>query len=113
MKYVIFKTNWGYFGMAGTDSAIYRTYLPSRKSEQIKRRLRRDIPSVKMDNSYFKSLQKQIVAYFQGPNIDFDTEIPIFLDNFTVFTLRILIKCRSIKSGQIITYADLARKAGY
>ncbi len=113
MKYVIFKTNWGYFGIVGNDSAIYRTYLPPQKSDHIKQRLCRDFPGVKMDNSYFKSLQKQIIAYFQGANVDFSTEIPVFLDNFTVFSRRILITCRSIKSGQITTYADLARKAGY
>ena len=113
MKYAIFRTNWGYFGIAGNDSAIYRTYLPSQKSEQTKQRLFRDLPDVKMDKSYFKSLQKQIIAYFQGANVDFNTEIPVFLNNFAVFSRRILITCRSIKSGQIITYADLAQKAGH
>jgi len=113
MKYVIFKTNWGYFGIAGNDSAIYRTYLPPQKSDHIKQRLYRDFSDVKMDNSYFKSLQKQIIAYFQGDNIDFKAEIPIFLDNFSMFSRRILITCRRIKLGQITTYADLARKAGY
>ena len=113
MKYVILKTNWGYFGMAGNDSAIYRTYLPAQKSEQIKQRLYRDFPSVKMDNSFFKSLQKQIIAYFQGENVDFSTETPVYLDNYTVFSRHILVTCRSITSGSIITYADLARKAGH
>jgi O-6-methylguanine DNA methyltransferase len=113
MKYVIFKTNWGYFGIAGNDSAIYRTYLPSRNSEQIEKRLIRDFPDIKRDNPYFKSLQKQIIAYFQGENLDFSTDIPLFIDNFTVFSRRILVACRSIKSGSTITYADLARKAGY
>ena len=113
MKYVIFKTNWGYFGLAGNDSAIYRTYLLSQKSEQTKERILKDFTGVKMDKSYFKNLQKQIIAYFQGKNVDFNNEIPIFLDNFTVFSRRILNTCRSIKSGQILTYQDLARKAGY
>ena len=113
MKYVIFKTNWGYFGMAGNDSAIYRTYLPVQKSEQIERRLFRDFSDIKMDSSVFKSLQKQIIAYFQGENLDFSTDIPLFIDNFTVFSRRILVACRSITSGQTITYADLAQKTGF
>ena len=99
--------------MAGNDSAIYRTYLPSRKFKQAKQRLLKDLPDAKMDNSYFKNLQKQIIEYFQGEKVDFNIDIPVFLNDFSEFSSQILVTCRSIKSGQIVTYADLAQKAGY
>ncbi len=33
LKYTIFKTKWGYFGLAGAEYGLLRTYLPSPKPE--------------------------------------------------------------------------------
>ena len=38
-KYVIFRTKWGYFGLAGTEYAICRTCLPGPSPEKLKSHL--------------------------------------------------------------------------
>ena len=39
IKYTIFKTKWGYFGLAGTESGLLRTCLPLNDSEMAKTHL--------------------------------------------------------------------------
>jgi hypothetical protein len=39
MKYTIFKTKWGYFGLAGTEYGLCRTCLPGPSPERTKSHL--------------------------------------------------------------------------
>ena len=110
-KYVIFKTKWGYFGLAGTESAICRTYLPEPTLAGIKRRLLENWPGVDFDADFFKVLQEQITGYFEGARIDF-RRIPVSLEDLSVFSRSILTACRKVEAGQTITYSELAKKAG-
>ena len=63
VKYVIFETKWGFFGLAGTESALYRTYLPGPEPEKIESRLLKNLPDARLDKTFFKILQEQITAY--------------------------------------------------
>ena len=110
MKYVIFRTKWGYFGLAGTDSGLCRTQLPLPEREIIKSLIVKNLPEVKFDKSYFKNIQHQIIAYFNGASVNFSTDIPVTLNGFQRFSCRVLNACRAIKFGQTITYAGLAQK---
>ena len=112
IKYVIFKTKWGYFGLAGTESALCRTQLPGPEYKKIESRLLKNLPDAQFDDNYFKALQKQITAYFEGSCVNFSPAIPVMLDRLGVFSRKVLIACRSIGFGQKITYAGLAKKAG-
>jgi len=112
IKYTIFQTKWGYFGLAGTESALCRTHLPGPESPKIESRLLENLPGAQFDSTYFKILQKQIAAYFEGSCVNFRPDIPVVLDGFGVFSHKVLIACRSIEFGQRITYAGLAKKAG-
>ena len=111
-KYVIFRTGWGYFGLAGTESALYRACLPEREKAKIKARLLGNISDAQFDSGYFKSLQKQIQAYYEGDLVNFNPKIPIILDGFRTFSASVLTKCRQLQFGQTISYAGLARKSG-
>ncbi|UCE49309.1 MAG: methylated-DNA--[protein]-cysteine S-methyltransferase [Phycisphaerales bacterium] len=111
-KYVIFRTQWGYFGLAGTESALYRTCLPVRKMAKIEVHLLGNDSAAQFDADYFKSLQKQIVAYYEGDCVNFDPEIPVSLDGFFAFSSLVLTKCRQVRFGQTITYGGLAKKSG-
>lgn len=113
MKYVIFSTKWGYFGLAGIEKAVCRTILPLESFETIKTLLLNEFPEAKPDKNMFKSLQNEIIAYFEGKNVDFNTDIPVFLNGSGEFSHKILNSCRTITYGQTITYADLAQKAHY
>lgn len=113
VKYVIFKTKWGYFGLAGTESALCRAHLPVPESEKIKSRLLKNCRDAQFDATYFKTLQKQITAYFEGSCVNFSPDIPIVLDGFGTFSRKVLTACRKIEFGQKSTYSGLAKKAGH
>ena len=58
------------------------------------------------------SLQRRIVAYFEGEKVDFSTDPAIYLPNLSVFGQAILTACRRIAFGRTQTYAQLAAAAG-
>jgi methylated-DNA-[protein]-cysteine S-methyltransferase len=109
-KYVIFKTKLGYFGLAGTESALCRTCLPERTSASIRRRLLEDLPDAEFDENFFKDLQEQTTSYFEGSRVDF-RHVAITLNGFSVFSQKILKACRKVGLGQTITYSELAKRA--
>jgi methylated-DNA-[protein]-cysteine S-methyltransferase len=113
MNYTIFKTKWGWFGLAGQENSVCRTILPENKAESVKSQLLKEFPDAKIEKSLFKNLQKQIIDYFEGKNVDFNTDIEVYWNGIGNFSHKILAACRNIKSGQTTTYADLARKAGF
>ena len=125
IRYTIFKTRWGYFGLAGSEFGLLRTCLPLSKTEKVKFELIKNRPvanrdssiehrgsTIEFDKKLFSMLQEQIIAYFEGAAINFDSSIPVILDGFSLFTQRILTTCRNIKYGGIISYSGLAKRAG-
>ncbi len=112
IKYVVFETKWGYFGLAGTKSTLFRTHLPGPKPKKIESRLLKNCREAQFDDTFFKILQKQITAYFEGSCVNFSPDIPVVLDGFGGFSRKVLTACREIEFGQKITYSGLAKKAG-
>jgi len=112
MKYAIFKTKWGYFGLAGTENALLRTHLPLAGREMAKCRLLKDLRSAEYDKTLFKSLQEQISAYFERGCVNFGRDIPLDLTGLSQFTRLVLAACRDIRFGQTISYGQLAEKIG-
>ncbi len=115
IKYTIFKTRWGYFGLVGTESALLRTHLPAPEPEKIKRQLLKNLSFVNRDSriefekALFKTAQEQITAYFDGDCINFSRDFPIILDGFNFFISSVLTACREIRFGQTISYSGLAK----
>ncbi len=139
IKCVVFKTKWGYFGLAGTEYVLYRTQLPGPKPEKIKAlllknlslpnqassikhrassikhrvsRIENQVSSIEFDKTFFKTLQEQIAAYFEGAHVNFSRDIPLALDGLSSFSISVLTTCRDIGFGQTITYGQLAKKSG-
>jgi len=125
IKYTIFKTRWGYFGLAGTEFAILRTHLPDPEPEKIKHELLKNLSFVNRDSriehqesriefekALFKTAQEQITAYFDGDCINFSRDFPIILDGFNIFISSVLTACRDIRFGQTTSYSGLAKKIG-
>jgi methylated-DNA-[protein]-cysteine S-methyltransferase len=116
LKYTIFRTKWGHFGLAGVENTLLRTCLPLSEPEKVKLELLKSRPVVALksrierDKNLFKTLQEQIIAYFGGVCINFSRDIPIALDGFGSFTRSVLTACRNIKFGQTLTYSALAKK---
>jgi len=124
IKYAIFKTRWGYFGLAGTENGLLRTHLPSLKSEKIKSQLLKNLKLVnrvssienqvyriEFDKIFFKAIQERIAAYFDGACINL-SNISIVLDGFSFFVTSVLTACRNIEFGRTISYSGLAKKLG-
>ncbi len=111
-KYAIFQTKWGYFGLAGTEYGLCRTQLPGSIPEKIKTLLLKNLPTAQFDKTFCKILQQQITAYFEGDCVKFSRDIPLILDGFSSFGISVLTTCRDVEIGQIITYGQLAKKAG-
>jgi methylated-DNA-[protein]-cysteine S-methyltransferase len=112
IRYTVFRTKWGYFGLASTEKALLRTLLPLPKPQSVKRRLLKDLPAPQYDKTLFNTLQKQVIAYFEGTYVNFNPNIPIVLDGFSQFAGWVLTACRKISFGQTISYGQLAQKAG-
>ena len=109
-KYVVFETKWGYFGLAGSESTLCRTCLPGPASGTVESQLLRNLPGVQFDRRFFKTLQEQITAYFEGSCVNFSTKIPLALDEFSVFSRLVLTACRNVEFGRTVTYCELAKR---
>ncbi len=146
VKYAVFKTKWGHFGLAGTEYVLCRTQLPGPKPEKIKALLLKNLSlpnqassikhralsiehrvsrienqvspqdtlrwSIEFDKTFFKTLQEQITAYFEGNCVNFSRDIPLTIDGLSSFGISVLTACRAIEFGQTITYGRLAKKSG-
>ena len=112
VRYTIFPTEWGYFGLAGTGNYLIRTHLPCPRPERIKSHLLNSIETYKFEPNLFSSLQKQIKAYFQGASVNFTRDIPVLLEGLGEFSISALKACRTIKYGRTLSYKELAIKAG-
>ncbi len=112
IKYVIFKTKWGHFGLAGTEYGLCRTQLPGPKPEKIRSLLLKNFCHPQLDKTFLRTLQEQITAYFEGVYINFSRDVPLVLDGFSSFGISVLTACRTIEFGQTITYGRLAKKSG-
>ena len=111
MKYTIFKTKWGYFGLAATDNGLLRSCLPLAEREKVESQLLQNLPDPQHDKAFFKTAQEKITAYFKGDCVDF-RDIPIVLDGLGLFARRVLTACRDIEFGQTVSYSRLAEMAG-
>ncbi len=111
-RYTIFKTKWGYFGLAGTELGLLRTCLPGPEFGKIKSQLLENLCAARYDKALFKVLREQITAYFDAAYVNFDKDIPIILDGFGLFAMQVLDACRDIGFGETISYAGLAEKIG-
>ncbi len=129
MKYCVFETNWGYFGLAGTQDKLCLTQLPGPDARKVEELLLRDLAvvggrlsrssrrssvelEVQSDSAYFEELQQQIVAYFDRERVVFGGEIPLSFGGVSDFGRAVLGACRQVGFGQTMTYSTLAGRAG-
>jgi methylated-DNA-[protein]-cysteine S-methyltransferase len=120
VKYTIFKTKWGYFGLAANEKGLFRTVLPCPALKITKKYLvahvRRSasevggLDSPKFDKNLLKSLQNKIIAYFEGKPVSFNESLD--LAELTSFTRKTLAACKKIPSGETVTYSQLAAMVG-
>ena len=112
MRYTVFRTGWGYFGLAGCERGLLRTVLPGRDRGKVESLLLANLPAVRYERGFCRPLQELVIAYFEGLGVDFGPDIPVLLDGVGLFTRQVLAACREIKFGQVTSYGLLAAKLG-
>lgn len=116
LRYTVFQTQWGYFGLAGTEEAISHTCLPVRQRQTAEQELFQRLAyigdNIRLDKDLQRSLQERIAAYYEGEPADFSLDPAVSLDSTRPFVQRVLLACRKIAFGRTTTYSDLARQVG-
>ena len=110
-QYAIFKTRWGWFGLLGCEKGLVRTCLPVAFKETVEKRLLSGIEGSAPAKKVYKSLEKDILAYYKGRRIDF-SEVLVCLDGLTEFQQKVLTALRAVTYGKTVSYSDLARQSG-
>jgi O-6-methylguanine DNA methyltransferase len=111
LKYVVFKTRWGYFSLFGSEKGLVRSYLPVDDAQTAKKLLLDDTAKAESDTRFLAGLQKKIKAYFEGSYVDF-ADARLVLDGLSDFSGKVLTACKKVKYGQTISYWELAKLAG-
>jgi len=115
LKYVIFKTKWGFFGLLADNKGLLRTVLPMSNYKTVKKYLLVGMFGlVREDRRLFTKLQKSIMDYYKGTYVNFDKLIfSIIYPRLGSFSLKVVKVCKAVPPGQTITYSQLAKKAGF
>ncbi|MHC5073811.1 MAG: methylated-DNA--[protein]-cysteine S-methyltransferase [Planctomycetota bacterium] len=111
IKYVIFETEWGYFGLAGIENRLMRSLLPVKEEKRAKFLLLKglDTEICLYSKDYLKGLQRDVNAYYKGSYVNF--KVPVRFEGLTDFQVAVLKACMNIRYGEIMTYGELARMA--
>ncbi|MDD5134918.1 MAG: MGMT family protein [Phycisphaerae bacterium] len=118
LKYVIFKTKWGFFGLLANQKGLLRSVLPHNSYMATKKYLLVGMfRDAKEHKELYPELQKAIKAYYDSDNNDYTD----FAERFSVplclkgsqFAQKILKTCMKVRPGRTITYSQLAKNAGF
>ena len=112
LRYVLFKTKAGYFGLLGSKKGLLWTLLPGYDVKTAKAYLTVGMSGCCLDKKLYLTLQKEIISYFEGIYVDFSLSVPFVLNNLSTFSQTILTVCRGIPYGKTISYSQLADLAG-
>jgi O-6-methylguanine DNA methyltransferase len=110
LKYVIFRSRWGWFGLLANEKALLRTSLPVADRDKAESVLLKGIAAATFDRRLFPGLQGQIKAYFEADCVDF-ADACVELDGFSGFSEQVLITCRQVEYGRTVSYGRLAELA--
>jgi len=112
LKYVVFKTKLGYFGLAGSEKGLVRTELPLVDEGKVEKRLLSELNGAVRDRKYQTKLQNDIKSYYKGTYDGDFKKVPVDYAEMTSFQASILKACRRVKPRRTMSYSDLAKSAG-
>ena len=111
MRFVIFETKFGFFGILGDERGILRTSLPVKDRRTVENDLLAGVAGAEFDPKLFFGLQNQIKSYFSGTYVEFTAKTPLFIGHLSKFSQEILKACLKIPYGQTVSYGRLAEMA--
>lgn len=118
LKYVIFKTKWGFFGLLANQKGLLKSVLPHASYKTVKKYLLVGMfRGTKKDKELYPELQKAIKAYYDSDNAeyaDFTGRFfaPVCFEG-SEFARKVLKTCMKIPLGRVWTYSQLAERAGF
>jgi len=107
LAYDLFRTRWGWVGLAFTPRGLRRLVLPQPDRAAVLGKLGLPPGAVRAPR---EALRRALLAFFQGRGPTPD--VPVDLAGVGGFTRRVLGAARTIPPGTTITYGELARRAG-
>ncbi len=110
MQYALFKTRWGWFGLAGDADGLRRACLPLPDKVAVKAYLLTDAKAA-VGAADFADCRQQVQAYFEGERVDFSS-VPVNLSGFGTFAQAVLKTLHRLPYGRTLTYSELAAHAG-
>jgi O-6-methylguanine DNA methyltransferase len=115
LKYVIFKTADGFFGLLADSKGLIRSTLPASDYSIAKKYLLVGMfRGVSEDKQMYPDIQKSIKSYYKGCYVELKkARFVLNWEELTDFSKKILNVCIDIPFGQTITYSQLAKKAGF
>ncbi|MBA7476555.1 Methylated-DNA--protein-cysteine methyltransferase [subsurface metagenome] len=113
-KYAIFLTAWGWAGFAIDRKGLRIFVLPEERKEDVLFKIKKELKCNNLfeDNRGWENLIQKVKEYYTGKKVDF-TDYQLNLDNYTNFQKKILQTVKKIPYGEIRSYKEAAKEAGY
>lgn len=111
MQYSIFKTRWGWFGLAGDEAGLWRACLPLVDKDAVQSYLLADIETPVCSADVFAECRAKVKGYFEGVHVDF-SRVPVNVLTFGTFAQVVLKTLHRVPYGKRLTYSELASSAG-
>ena len=115
LKYVIFKTASGFFGLLADSKGLIRSTLPVDTFKTTKKYLLVGMfRGASEDKKMHLDIQKSITSYYEGSYAELKkVRFVLNWEKLTDFSKKVLNVCKMIPVGQTLTYSQLAKRAGF
>ncbi|MFK7778125.1 MAG: methylated-DNA--[protein]-cysteine S-methyltransferase [Gimesia sp.] len=118
LKISVFSTKTGWCGLIGHAETVERLLIGHHSVADVQQNVE-DLKNSNQINSceeiaeanWFPELRERLQDYFQGAQIEFK-DIKVQLPPLTTFQSRVIREVKKIRYGKLITYGELAKKAG-
>ena len=109
---LIFKSRWGWMGLAEAANGIARIVLPKATKQMVESELRAETqePLQEASSSQLRAARKQLIEYLAGTRTSFN--IPLDLSEGTNFQRQVWKALQSVPYGQLRSYQALATRVG-
>lgn len=109
-SYRLLGTPWGTMALVARGDVLSGVLLPERSRRRLAARLIARWPEANCSARLLPELARQIADYCAGRSARFTPRLD--LSALTAFQRRVLLACRRIPAGRVLTYGELARRAG-
>ena len=115
LKYVIFKTASGFFGLLADSKGLLRSTLPVPYFNMARKYLLVGMfMGTSEDKKMYPDMQKSIKAYYDGCYAELKkVRFVLNWEELTDFSKKVLNVCKCIPVGQTLSYSQLAKRAGF